>query len=95
MDAKLAGLVYDVLVRHCAASEHQDSRADFIARMSEPDVREYRFQGGLGFGGKFRRDAPGWRVTCYSEDETERRLAMMRITNWELDCLERTVANTR
>jgi hypothetical protein len=65
--------VYDVLVNVCGASEHE--RAQFVQLHSEPNYpREWRFQGYLGYGGKFWRsewNAPY--VNCYPEDRTPER----------------------
>ena len=42
---------------------------------------EWRVQGALGFGGKIRNEARGLHVTCYREDETPIRLAMIAEAN--------------
>lgn len=63
-----AEAVYDVLVTHAGAPEF--GREGFVTFMSEVGCDEYRFQGLLGFGGKFWPDERrGWRVTAYPEDE--------------------------
>lgn len=49
--------------------------------------REYRFQGVLGFGGKFWNDGGPWRVDCYPEDETRERLEAIAGTNQALRLL--------
>jgi len=80
------GSIYDLLVRIGGASDL--SRQDFIyhhARSSEP-CDEYRFQGFLGYGGKYRRKTNT--VDCYQEDETPQRLAIIERLNNELKKLE-------
>lgn len=54
------------------------------------DITEYRFQGNLGFGGKFWNANNRWYVTCYSEDETPERKAMIRKANERLAALRKT-----
>ncbi|MBK8037669.1 MAG: hypothetical protein IPK22_11115 [Verrucomicrobiaceae bacterium] len=56
---------------------HESMRQDFIyhhARSADP-CDEYRFQGKLGFGGKYWRKEN--RVSCYREDETPERLRLI------------------
>lgn len=79
-----ANAVYDVLVRECGADDdpepqHWNSRASFVREFTKdrPTI-EYRFHGALGFGGKFY---PDMRVTCYPEDETPKRRAMVERAN--------------
>lgn len=78
--------IYTVLVEECGARE--DGREMFLAVRDE--VRrelpiEYRFQGALGFGGKFRYH-PTWLpyVDCYPEDLTPERRAMIERANKRL-----------
>lgn len=84
-----ATAVYDILMRECGATEFW--RADFTYHQSGEFCREYRFQGALGFGGKFRRRHEGeqerWYVDCYSEDETPARRAMIDRANAALATL--------
>jgi hypothetical protein len=47
-------------------------------------VNEWRFQGSLGFGGKFFRDSNGYRVSCYPEDKTPERNAAISRANSRL-----------
>ena len=77
--------VWDVLMELAGATEYR--RADFVhhAGTHKPGELEYRFKGALGFGGKVWSTYDGlWRVTCYSEDETSERLAMIDATNARL-----------
>lgn len=72
-----ADAIYDVLVKTVGAPERQ--RGHFVHAQTNAYVSEWRFQGALGFGGKFwrnsgrRRDESWgelWYVNCYQEDET-------------------------
>jgi hypothetical protein len=45
---------------------------------------EYRFIGQLGFGGKLWQEHGKYRVSCYPEDETPERLAMLKAANARL-----------
>lgn len=51
-------------------------------------LTEWRFQGALGFGGKLWRKGNGFKVSCYSEDETESRRAMIAKANERLALIE-------
>jgi hypothetical protein len=79
----IAHRIYDVLVRHAGATEH-DRIGFVVAHTTDGGCWEFRFQGSLGFGGKFRNDAGRWRVDCYREDETPERLAVIEATNLAL-----------
>lgn len=76
-----ANQIFDILVKECGASEYW--RNNFVHIHSEPHGRcqEYRFQGSLGFGGKFRNRENRWFVDCYKEDETPERLETIKRTN--------------
>jgi hypothetical protein len=87
--------VYTILVEECGASDDDErfggygARWDFVNSMlNHPGVTEYRFQGALGFGGKFwpgsgdELNPP--RVTCYQEDETPKRREMIDKANERL-----------
>ena len=77
--------VFNLLVSIGGASEA--IREDFVYHHARSDTPcdEYRFQGKLGFGGKYWR--AGNRVTCYSEDENKGRLEIIRRLNEELSKL--------
>lgn len=87
MTADQANAIYDVLVEHAGAPSGQ--RTMFVAVQTYSLVYEYRFQGNLGYGGKFwrttgiHREDPDlrWSVNCYSEHETPERLATIERTN--------------
>lgn len=70
-----ANAIYDVLVECCGASETE--RDSFVHQQATEDIREWRFCGNLGFGGKFWRNNGRFYVSCYREDETPERLAMI------------------
>src|SRR6478736_2515906 len=66
MTEALANKVYDVLVNLGGA--HESSRDSFVFdHTTDRNVTEWRFQGKLGFGGKFR--SRRFTVDCYQEDE--------------------------
>lgn len=80
--------VWDVLVKHAEAPGHDSDRYDFC--VTWPECGEYRFQGALGFGGKVwapRLGRPA-RVTCYPEDRTPERIAIIERVNDLLDDLD-------
>lgn len=77
--------VYDVLVEHAGASE--GTRNSFVHNHTPPETcLEWRFIGDLGFGGKYRNGKNV--VTCYQEDETPERLAIIVKTNAALAALK-------
>jgi hypothetical protein len=70
--------VFDALVKIGGA--HESMREDFLhAHMDKYPCREYRFMGDLGFGGKYWSKEN--RVSCYSEDETPKRLSIIHELN--------------
>jgi hypothetical protein len=79
---KFFNKVYDLLIQFGGASER--GRFDFVyAHTRDPHIcDEYRFQGSLGFGGKYRRLRNT--VDCYREDETPERLQTIERLNAEL-----------
>jgi hypothetical protein len=84
MTIKKANSIYDLLVKYCKALESE--RASFVCNMTEPDFscHEWRFRGNLGFGGKFYHDM---RISCYPEDRTKDRDAIIDKVNDELKLL--------
>lgn len=85
-----ANAVYDVLVEHCGANDDLGGpdwsltpRDEFVFHQTREVQREYRFQGRLGFGGKFYRDGSWdhWRVGCSREDVTPERQQMIDAAN--------------
>jgi len=83
-----ANLIFDILVEDAGA--YEPMRSEFILyHTAEPEhfPTEWRFQGGLGFGGKFWHARRGWHVSCYPEDETIARVVMMQKVNMRLEAL--------
>ena len=87
--------IYDILVEIGARESMRDSFVYLFSR--DNDINEWRFQGKLGFGGKFWNEYSytdkryNWRVSCYSEDETPELLQIINDTNkklWELSKTE-------
>jgi hypothetical protein len=94
-----ANAIYSILVEECGADSAADSRGDFVDYLARPTflnggAYEFRFQGSLGFGGKFRMAAGGsrWRVDYYPEDRTPERDAMVERANDRLFKLESRAA---
>jgi len=61
--------------------------SDFLSYLTDERSRwdiEYRFMGCLGSGGKFRTSYNSWKVDCYSEDETPKRLKLISRINKKL-----------
>lgn len=81
-----AYLLYDILARHCGASEVR--REYFISSFAEQPCSEFRFQGDLGFGGKIYNANGGrlW-VDCYPEDRTPERERMIEKAEVAIDAL--------
>lgn len=77
---------YDLLVKHAGARDSEDARESFVLAFTQVEYPcgEYRFQGSLGFGGKFYREdyasQKHW-VGCYPEDRTPTREMEIRIVN--------------
>lgn len=77
--------IYDVLVARCGAPTDLSSRTEWAAWWPQRDnLREFRFIGLLGFGGKFWSSGAAWYVNCYREHETPERLAMIAAANERL-----------
>lgn len=81
---RLARRVYDVLMQEAGATQFM--RSNFLLMWDS--TPEYRFQGLLGFGGKFRRNRECMYVDCYPEDMTPGRAAIIEQTNRALDALQ-------
>lgn len=78
-----ADAAYSILVRHAGARDDEWNRHSFIHHVTG-GCMEYRFQGHLGFGGKFRNngnngDVP--HVDCYKEHMDAKRNAVILATN--------------
>lgn len=87
--------VYHILVKEAGASTHrslivEDDKVKFVDLEEENFIhhhvveykdrcKEWRFQGNLGFGGKYRSNSN--KVDYYSEDESPEREQIMMTTN--------------
>lgn len=82
---EIAGKIFDVLIEHCGIRKDWDAekRRDFVTCLTRArfDSFEYRFIGGLGIGGKVYLTPQRWYVSCYSEDSTPEREAMIKAAN--------------
>ena len=81
MNRETLNKIWDTLMKTCGAQE--SGREAFVALLTHDEaVREYRFIGSLGFGGKvwFNQDGVE-HVNCYSEDWTPERRTMMDKAN--------------
>jgi hypothetical protein len=94
MTKQTASLVYDILVEIGAL---ELMRKAFIYTQSHEDCQEWRFEGKLGFGGKFWNEwsylenKPLWRVSCYTEDENPKTDKIIKDTNEKLNILMQTI----
>jgi hypothetical protein len=84
--AVTAQRICTILVEECGYDASHNA-TDWLVQwlLDGAPAREYRFQGSLGFGGKFW--AQDWRVTCYPEDETPERWAAIQRANMRLQRL--------
>lgn len=87
--------VYQILIKEAGASTHrslvvENDKVKFVDRDEEDFIfhhavnhkercKEWRFQGKLGFGGKYRSDSN--KVDYYSEDVSPEREQIMMTTN--------------
>jgi hypothetical protein len=92
---QIASLIYDILVQIGAP---EGMREAFIHSHSKDEFQmEWRFQGKLGFGGKFwnewsyLEEKPKWRVSCYTEDENVKTDKIIKDTNEKLYALAQTL----
>lgn len=82
-----ARAVLKVLVEDCGYRCMDPRDADAFVSAQVEGCREWRFQGALGFGGKFRNNGNNNNtpyVDCYQEDETPARLEMIAKANARL-----------
>lgn len=102
ISALLSHEIYDVLVETCDAPDkerevmagenkglkYKPDRDSFVHEFSETEepTNEWRFCGGLGFGGKFWHNH-GFSVSCYSEDSNKKRNKMIADANEKLKVL--------
>lgn len=91
---ELANQIYDILIEFAGPINYLTPRDSFVRWFVEDSrySKEFRFQGSLGFGGKFWRNDGRLYVNCYSEDETAGRMAIIERINYELSSLNTTEA---
>ena len=85
MNEKFYRDVYEVLVKFTGAVDSHNALDCFVQLHLDDEgscCREYRFQGTLGYGGKYRAGTN--RVDYYHEDGTPERQEIVDITNKEL-----------
>jgi hypothetical protein len=84
-----AHTVYTILVGFCGAPDTIMGRTLFVSSVTRPHDHniEYRFQGLLGFGGKFYATRNRWYVSYYAEDETENRRILRDTANFVLNAV--------
>lgn len=85
MNTEKANKIYDLLVSIGGSVESERDSFIYHHTHSKDGCTEWRFQGLLGFGGKYRSTTN--RVDCYREDETQERLKMINKLNEELSKL--------
>ncbi|MHD0644234.1 hypothetical protein ACYPKM_01190 [Pseudomonas aeruginosa] len=86
LDYETAGEVYQILVEECGAKPSDGPAFQFAyATADGKPPSEFRFQGSLGFGGKYRH--PEMRVNCYPEDANDARREAIRRANERLALL--------
>jgi hypothetical protein len=78
--------IYAILASHCGASKDDYDRDTFVC-VAGVRVREYRFIGSLGQGGKFKNSSGQWYVDCYPENETSHRRQCIDAANRKLRVL--------
>jgi hypothetical protein len=64
--------IWRVLVEDCGCRDDLRAKHSFMYYLAT-DIwsgHEWRFQGSLGFGGKFHNNCGRWLVGCYSEHRT-------------------------
>ena len=84
LNEKQANAIYDILVEECGAPEEAYDREYFVRHQTTDEISEWRFQGNLGFGGKFWNCNNRLYVNCYREDETPLRQIMIDVANKRL-----------
>lgn len=83
--------IYDILVAHAGANEYyRDNFCSYLSQDRSYDHGvEYRFQGKLDFGGKFRVSYDDkWCVDCYPEHQTPERMEIIAKVNGLLSNLQ-------
>src|SRR5258708_1529027 len=95
IDQATAARIAEILVVECGANAEHLKSYGFESYVTTAKRVEFRFQGRLGFGGKFHA-SPGlngdrWYVTCYAEDANPKRLHLIDNANTRLAELQEEV----
>ena len=73
---------YDLLIEHCGVrASYEPGKEVFTRYFIEEHGHEWRFQGSLGFGGKFWHRPSDWDINCYIEDMTPERRDTIKKVN--------------
>lgn len=83
--SELSSEIWRILCEECGNRDDDREKWSFQHYVGEDNRfgHEWRFQGALGFGGKFYNDGR-WRVGCYPEDKTAERGVMIDRANARL-----------
>jgi len=84
-----AEAVWTILVDEIGVLDHKHDRKKFIEIQTDRHCLEYRVEGLLGFGGKFKISSDRWWVDCYTEDMTPEREILIKSANIKLAHLRR------
>lgn len=85
MTEDFANKVYDILIEFGGATESYRSSFIHAHCKDEYPCQEWRFQGHLGFGGKYRSERN--KVDYYAEDQTDERDAIKNTVNTKLQAI--------
>ncbi len=80
---------WDILVQHAGAPKDPDTKLSFVEAFTQVEhpAIEWRFQGLLGFGGKFWRTDGRFFIRCYPEDSNKSRERIISSVNQRLSDL--------
>lgn len=78
---EIFGKIWDILQEHAGARNSSWEKETFIRSFAKETTSEWRFQGHLGFGGKFYRNCGRMWISCYSEDRTAERQVIIDKVN--------------
>jgi hypothetical protein len=85
----VAERIWRILVEECGNRDDLRDKHSFMHYLAtENSNHEWRFQGLLGFGGKFHNNCGRWWISCYPEDRTDKRDEMIRKANEEVKVLQ-------
>lgn len=77
--------IWGILCHHAGANPDQEEQFLYCVTNPESPCLEFRFQGHLGFGGKYWLETNA--VTCYPEDVTAETTRILEETNAALQGL--------